>query len=155
MNNQVVTANTYLGDISIQSGCGGSASGPHVHFSTRINGSYQDIEGLNFSGWGFSEGNNNYEGCVSNGTITNCLPGTVSYNVNYTNGCNPPISGDWNITSSCDFVGAATAPANVIVNNNSTLRIKNGASLNINMTSNKIVAKPGSRLIIESGGKVY
>jgi len=71
-------------------------------------------------------------------------------------GCTPPQSGDWIVSGSCTFTGSKTAPANVIVQNNSVLRIANGASLKINnFTNHGILVKNGSGVLVENGGKLY
>jgi hypothetical protein len=81
--------------------------------------------------------------------------GTYSSTNGGSGGCTPPASGTWTVTSSCDFTGSANAPGSVYVQNNSTLRIKAGASLNVNTTSYNVKAQAGSKIIIESGGKIY
>jgi murein DD-endopeptidase MepM/ murein hydrolase activator NlpD len=158
-NNQSVATGTYLGDVSTSAGCGGSASGPHTHFTTRINGSYQDITGLSFSGWSVTEGLYQYDGSISNGVGSstcssgNCDHGSVSWTAG--NGCVPPSAGTWIVGASCDFTGNYTAPGNVYVQNNSTLRIKAGASLDVNTTNYNVKAQPGSTIIIENSAKIF
>jgi len=67
--------------------------------------------------------------------------------------CLPPSSDDWVVMISCDLVQSATAPANVLVMNNSKLTIKSGDTLTIT-TGNNITIASGSGLLIESGGTV-
>ncbi len=67
--------------------------------------------------------------------------------------CLPPSSGDWVVMISCDLVQSATAPANVLVMNNSKLTIKSGDTLTIT-TGNNITIVSGSGLLIEFGGIV-
>ncbi len=68
--------------------------------------------------------------------------------------CSPPVSGDWIITSSCTRSTSVTAPANVIVQNNSILTILNGVSLNIHFKTNHLIIKSGSGVLIKAGGKI-
>jgi len=69
-------------------------------------------------------------------------------------GCFPPVSDDWVITSNCTLGGSSTAPANVIVRNNSVLTIPSGLTLNIDFVNNFLKIKSGSGVLIESGGTI-
>lgn len=51
-----------LGDISTASGCGGYATGPHVHFSLRRNNQKMSIVGHDLGGWEVHAGAQPYEG---------------------------------------------------------------------------------------------
>ena len=73
-NGQTVSRGQALGDISTASGCGGSASGPHVHFSLRRNGVEQKIDGHDIGGWTVHNGTAQYNGYmvrVSDGARVN------------------------------------------------------------------------------------
>ena len=59
---QTVSRGQALGDISTKSGCGGSATGPHVHFSLRKNGVEQKIDGHDIGGWTVHNGTAQYNG---------------------------------------------------------------------------------------------
>jgi hypothetical protein len=48
----------------------------------------------------------------------------------------------------------ATAPANVIVQNNAVFTIPTGKSLDINFASKHLLVKSGSGVLIKSGGKI-
>jgi hypothetical protein len=49
---------------------------------------------------------------------------------------------------------SATAPANVIVQNNAVLTIPNGVILNIDFTTKYLLVKSGSGVLIKDGGKI-
>ena len=66
----------------------------------------------------------------------------------------PPDSGDWIVTENCTLEGPATAPANVIVQNNATFTISNGALLNIDFTRSHLLVRDGSRVIVKVGGRI-
>lgn len=69
--------------------------------------------------------------------------------------CVIPVSGDWTITQDCTFSGTASAPANVLVQDNAVLTIVNGASLDVNLVNNKITVQEGSGIMIKQGGKIH
>lgn len=69
--------------------------------------------------------------------------------------CSPPMSGDWIITTSCQMLNSAVAPANVIVQNNSVLTIPSGVTLNVDFTNNHLLIKVGSGVLIKAGGKIF
>lgn len=73
-NGQTVTAGQLLGTTSAATGCGGSASGPHVHFGLELNGVDQNIHGHYFGGWLVQEGSAPYQGCLVKGSLTRCAP---------------------------------------------------------------------------------
>ncbi len=58
--NGPVTANGIIGTLGCETCVGGSASGPHVHFSLLYNGAYTDLEGLVLSGWTVHSGSGDY-----------------------------------------------------------------------------------------------
>ncbi len=68
--------------------------------------------------------------------------------------CSPPASGDWIVTESCIFEGTATAPADVIVQNNAVLTIAAGAFLNLDFTQHHLLVKQGSRVLVKLGAKI-
>ena len=49
---------------------------------------------------------------------------------------------------------SSTAPANVIVQNNSVLTISTGVSLDIDFATNNLTVQSGSGVLIEAGGKI-
>ena len=53
---QYVKQGALLGYTSTQAGCGGSATGPHVHFSIKHDGKYVDVGGFVLGGWTVSDG---------------------------------------------------------------------------------------------------
>jgi hypothetical protein len=53
---------TYLGNTGTTIGCGGSADGPHVHFSISLNGKKQSWNGREISGWTIYDGKKEYQG---------------------------------------------------------------------------------------------
>jgi murein DD-endopeptidase MepM/ murein hydrolase activator NlpD len=77
---QYVKQGAFLGYTSMQTGCGGSATGPHVHFSIKHNGEYVDIGGFVFGGWTVRDGQSQYLGCLVRDNIRKCAPGGQLYN---------------------------------------------------------------------------
>lgn len=74
----------YLGDIGTATACGGSASGPHVHFAIRLNGNYIDWNGREVGGWTVYEGGTGYQGRMERAyaggnTVVNV--GSSAYNI--------------------------------------------------------------------------
>jgi len=67
--------------------------------------------------------------------------------------CSPPTSGDWTITTSCTMSASATAPGNVIVQNNAVLTIE-GITLDINFGTFSLTVKSGGGVLIKSGGTI-
>ncbi|MFC4158466.1 peptidoglycan DD-metalloendopeptidase family protein [Chitinimonas lacunae] len=58
----LVSKGTYLGRIDVKLPCGGSASGPHVHFTLSYNGQAVPVDGKVIGGWRFTEGSRAYQG---------------------------------------------------------------------------------------------
>lgn len=81
-NGQYVERETLLGYTSSQVGCGGWASGPHVHFTLKRNGVYQNIHGNDIGGWTVREGNFAYDGCMVRvrDNYSQCRPAGKIYN---------------------------------------------------------------------------
>ena len=67
--------------------------------------------------------------------------------------CSPPTSGDWVIDSTCTLANTATAPGNVIVQNNAVLTIE-GITLDIDFASFTLTVKSGGGVLIKSGGTI-
>lgn len=82
VNGQYVERGAWLGNTSSRVGCGGWASGPHVHFTLKYNGAYQNIAGHDLGGWTVTEGNYAYDGCMVRvrDSLTRCKPGGVIFN---------------------------------------------------------------------------
>lgn len=55
-----ILRNGRMGTIDCQTCAGGYATGPHVHFSLKYNGSYVSLEGTKLSGWTVHVGNQAY-----------------------------------------------------------------------------------------------
>lgn len=72
---QRVQRGQLLGYTSTRSGCGGSASGPHVHFSVGRHDSWVNIAGMRIGGWTVREGDSQYVGCLVRGGERRCAPG--------------------------------------------------------------------------------
>lgn len=64
---------TMLGWTGTRTDCGGSASGPHLHFAIMKNGAYVEWNGQTIGGWTIREGATGYEGVAErfdfNGTL--------------------------------------------------------------------------------------
>src|SRR6185369_14661697 len=69
---QAVTRGQVLGRTWVGTGCGGWASGPHVHFWTQYNGVPQPIDGRTIGGWLVQQGASAYEGCMVRGNDRAC-----------------------------------------------------------------------------------
>jgi plastocyanin len=65
--------------------------------------------------------------------------------------CIVPSTGVWTITQNCKLISNATTPANVLVQNNSTLTIPSGITLIIPSSQN-IIIESGSGVVIKDGG---
>ncbi|MGW9376883.1 M23 family metallopeptidase [Streptomyces albidoflavus] len=83
-NGTAISASTRLGSIGVDTCAGGSATGPHVHWSLRtydanLNGTYTWLNGRTIGGWTWYNGNAQYSGCGTRQGLTAC-PGTVIYN---------------------------------------------------------------------------
>jgi LasA protease len=79
-NGVTVGAGAFLGNIGNNVDCGGSSTGPHVHFSLRQNGVYVGIAGHNFGKWQFYNGAAEYQGTALHGSAQ---IGTGGYLYNY------------------------------------------------------------------------
>ncbi len=79
-NGQAISRAQLLGNISTQIGCGGSAMGPHQHFSLRKNGISQAVNGHDIGGWTVQEGVAEYQGCLIKNGNTQCAPSGQIYN---------------------------------------------------------------------------
>ncbi|MFQ5439997.1 MAG: Calx-beta domain-containing protein [Nitrosopumilaceae archaeon] len=77
--------------------------------------------------------------------------GTIT---NDDNACVIPDSGEWSITEDCTLLTSSTAPANVVIQGNSTLKIPSGVSLDIDFFQFNLTVEIGSRALIESGGLI-
>jgi len=70
-------------------------------------------------------------------------------------GCVPPPSGDWTVTQDCTLSGSATAPGNVIVEENIALTIAEDAALDIDFLNFHLLIKSGAKVVIRDGGKIH
>jgi LasA protease len=77
---QRVAAGQLLGFTSTQAGCGGSATGAHVHFSVQRYGRYVPVNGLVLGGWTVRAGPTQYVGCLVRGGSRRCAPTGPIYN---------------------------------------------------------------------------
>lgn len=79
---QYVETGTYLGKTSALTGCGGWATGPHVHFTLKRYNEYKNIHGTHLGGWLVSEGNAAYAGCMTRlrDNLVRCKPTGVIHN---------------------------------------------------------------------------
>jgi LasA protease len=67
----------FLGNIGTDVSCGGSATGPHVHFSLRRGGDYVDIERYGIGKWTVRAGARPYEGSAWHGSRRVAVGGTL------------------------------------------------------------------------------
>ena len=63
-NGQAVGRGDQIGDHGVGIGCGGSATGDHVHFSLRRNGTVQSMHNHDIGGWTVQNGAQEYQGCM-------------------------------------------------------------------------------------------
>jgi hypothetical protein len=71
------------------------------------------------------------------------------------NFCDPiPVSGDWNVQSSCILSINSTINGNVIVQNGVILEIPSDVILNIDFTNFKLTVKSGGGVLIKAGGAI-
>ena len=85
----------------------------------------------------------------------NMLAYTSPLEINSTDSCNPPASGDWVVSSSCFMHGSQSAPANIVVQSGAVLTVANDGFLNIDMRNYHLTVKSGSGVLIQQGGKIY
>jgi LasA protease len=64
-----------LGFTSTRAGCGGSATGAHVHFTVKYRGDPVNIRGMSIGGWIVREGTSPYVGCLVRDGARRCSPG--------------------------------------------------------------------------------
>jgi LasA protease len=67
----------FLGRIGTDVSCGGSATGPHVHFSLRRDGRYVPIDRYSFGKWAIRAGDDPYEGYALHGSTRVAVGGTL------------------------------------------------------------------------------
>ncbi|MGH2557522.1 MAG: M23 family metallopeptidase [Thermomicrobiales bacterium] len=72
-NGQSVSRGTYLGYTSAGVGCGGYASGPHVHLWIEQNGQQVAIAGKDIGGWTVENGDAPYDGCMVKDGVRKCI----------------------------------------------------------------------------------
>ena len=68
--------------------------------------------------------------------------------------CLIPHTGDWIIDNSCTITSDVTAPANIIVQNNSILTVSNYTALNIDLKNHHLKIESGSGALIKFGGVI-
>lgn len=143
-----------IGKTTLRSGCGGKTGGHHVHFGIwdKAGASPYNIDGSIFNGWFLDEPTLN----KGNKSISPSLSGgSAIYHQEGFEPCAPPSSGDWYILSNCYIGGFFDIPGNIKLSNNSTLTVSQDAQINVKFKTNNIIIKPGSRIILKSGGKIY
>jgi hypothetical protein len=79
---------------------------------------------------------------------------TSAFTINGQDTCLPPLSGDWNVTSSCTLSSSATAPADVIVQPGAVLTIPSGLTLTINFGAYHLLVEPEGEVFIQPDGKL-
>lgn len=79
-NGASVARGTLLGRTSASAGCGGSATGPHVHFGIERSGQAQNINGHDIGGWTVQEGSTPYAGCMLKNGNRQCASSGRIYN---------------------------------------------------------------------------
>jgi LasA protease len=77
---QRVQRGQVLGHTSTRAGCGGSASGAHVHFTVGRYKRWVDIKGMRIGGWTVRHGDQPYVGCLVRGAERRCSPSAYVLN---------------------------------------------------------------------------
>lgn len=77
---QRVARGQQIGYTSTAAGCGGRATGPHVHFSVLRYGGYVDLDGFSIGGWRIRAAAYQYGGCMAKGTAVECASSGRIYN---------------------------------------------------------------------------
>jgi hypothetical protein len=122
-NGQGVGRWHYIGNISTNAGCGGSAGGAHVHFSLR-NGNNDKISilGALLGGWLVENTTSHYNGCMTRqgaNRITRCADASPNPNRDILNsggiGGEPGDPGTPSITSPANGSTVSTLTFNVVV----------------------------------------
>jgi LasA protease len=72
-----VVAGQAIGNIGTDVACGGSATGPHVHFSLRRDGGYAAIDRYAFGKWSIRAGAGPYQGSAWHGSTRVGVGGTL------------------------------------------------------------------------------
>jgi hypothetical protein len=94
--------------------------------------------------------------------VTHNMSSFQNTDMNSTNGngtlpntnCRPPASGDWIITQNCTLTSSATVANNLIITEGKSLTINSNISLDVNLGNYKILVKPDSKIVINSGAKI-
>ena len=68
--------------------------------------------------------------------------------------CAPPVSGDWIVNQDCIVFLDVSAPANVIVQNNSLLTISGGSTVNVDFENFSLMVNSNSGVLIKSGAQI-
>lgn len=68
--------------------------------------------------------------------------------------CRPPASGDWVIVQNCTLTSSATVANYLIISDGKSLTINSNVTLDMNLVNYKILVKPDSKLVINSGAKI-
>ena len=77
---QRVDRGQFLGWTSTRAGCGGFATGAHLHFSLLWRGDFVNIRGHAVGGWKVTEGSRPYRGCLVKDGMRKCAPKGNVYN---------------------------------------------------------------------------
>jgi len=78
---QHVERGQLLGWTSMRSGCGGLATGPHLHFSIKWHKEFVNIGGMAIGGWIVREGTKPYLGCLVRNRTRHCAPSGLVRNL--------------------------------------------------------------------------
>lgn len=77
---ETVERGQFLGFTSNGAGCGGTSTGPHVHFSLFRHGKQVNIDGHTIGGWTVEDGGEAYDGCIVRNDDKRCAPNGRIYN---------------------------------------------------------------------------
>ncbi|MBN1332049.1 M23 family metallopeptidase [Candidatus Dojkabacteria bacterium] len=139
----------------------GDATGRHVHFGLMYNGAYTALDGSEFSGWKVNVNTTTPYSidCTKmylyRDGVTKC-PRSSILNDASTDSCIPSPGLDWVIDGQvCEITSNMVADRNVLVKNNSELRLLANSSLNIDFLNYSIQTEPYGKITIDSTAKLF
>lgn len=152
----------YLANTLSEAVCsGGSASGRHVHFGLMYNGAFTALDGSSFSGWEVNvDTTTTYStDCtkmyLKKGETTKC-PYNSIMNDGIGDGCTPTSGQDWIIDGqTCEVSSNLVADRNVVVKNNSELKLLANSSLDMDLNNYSIQVEPYGKITIDSTAKLF
>lgn len=69
--------------------------------------------------------------------------------------CNPPIVGNWTVAASCTLAGAHAVAGDVTVQPGVALTLAPGAALDLDFAHHHLRVRPGARVVVPVGAKIF